>query len=318
MTQGPSQGPHDVPSLPDFGAGSSRPSAGGGRAPGGSSSAGPASGGGASPPPSGPRWGLILGLGGGGCLAVVAIVVVVALVLWWPAGAPEEIDDPAPTTTSEQSDRGGGEYIPSEPPDESAPPPEVTSTEAPSSLCTIHDTSSTTPQRDGWVSGGGLEFPLPDAWRAAGDSWGDQSAYMVDAATADQPVENGWYSLASVGAVEFPEEEGGYPGAEAAARALFQCDYTRDQAVELYGEQPQITDHRSEAITVDGQDAWIESGTLHLADPEDFTVTDAWTMVVIVVDTPDGPAAFVGGAATGMSSQVAELESMVDGLQLIG
>ena len=38
---------------------------------------------------------------------------------------------------------------------------------------------------------------------------------------------------------------------------------------------------------------------------------------VIVVDTPDGPAAFDGGAALGHDQQVADLEAMVEGLTVL-
>ncbi len=45
--------------------------------------------------------------------------------------------------------------------------------------------------------------------------------------------------------------------------------------------------------------------------------TDSWRRVVIVVDTPDGPAAFDGGAALGHDQQVTDLEAMVEGLTVL-
>ena len=46
------------------------------------------------------------------------------------------------------------------------------------------------------------------------------------------------------------EEEGGYPGAQETARALFQCGLSREQVEEIYGDPVEMTNYRDEAFTV--------------------------------------------------------------------
>lgn len=117
-----------------------------------------------------------------------------------------------------------------------------------------------------------------------------------------------------IGAVEFPEEEGGFPGAEEAARAIFLCGLEPEQGEEIYGDPAMLRDYRDEATTIDGHDAWIVSADVEISDLALLHSTDQWRRVVIVVDASDGPAAFDGGAALGHDQQVADLEAMLEGL----
>lgn len=309
-------------SLPDF--------SGGPAEPGGSGDVGPdAPVGPGSPSGSGGGRGPMLALlGGGGCLLVVLAVIALVLSQTVLSGGGEEpADGPTPSASgptegTDPSDDGG----PSDGGGASdggsggAPTPTdrepATEAAASGTACTMHGDGAVTQQVEAEVRGGSLAFPQPEGWEV-GTGWGSQSAYVTDQHHADQPVEAGWYTLAGVGKVEFPEEEGGYPGAEEAARAIFLCALEPEQGEELYGDPAMLRNYRDEATTVDGHDAWIVSADVVISDLALLHSTDAWRRVVIVVDTPNGPAAFDGGAALGHDQQVRDLESMVEGLTVL-
>src|SRR5699024_10278221 len=86
---------------------------------------------------------------------------------------------------------------------------------------------------------------------------------------------------------------------------------------EVGADPPELADYRDEATTIDGHPAWIVSAEVQVSDPALLHTTEAWRQVVIVVDTPDGPAAFDGGAANGHDQQVQDLETMLEGLRVL-
>lgn len=296
------------PQLPDFtGAGSDGQDAGGARHPGQE----PGGGGGSK--------GLLFAglVGGAGCLT--AVIIVVALVLSQTLFGTEE-DEPTsgPETTSAQEqdpDERPGEYVPSQEETDEASD-DITFVEQPTVACTIHDNALETEQVEGAVRGGGLEFTPPDGWEV-GTDWSGASAYQVDKHSAHQPVENGWYTVNSVAAIDFPEDEGGYPGAQDTARAIFQCGLSRDDVQEIYDDPVELKDYTEEPTTIDGHPAWIVSADVQLSDGALFHTTDAWRLAVIVVDAPDGPAVFDGGAAVGHEQQVTDLEAMIESLRVL-
>ena len=303
--------------MPDFRGGTEDPGGPGG--PGGERATGALAKGPAPSRPDGghpPRGPLLAALGGCGLLLI--LLVVVALVLWNSvlSPAPERTPTAAPTTeeSSSPSERPG-EYVPGED-DEPLTGGSPTLTSAPTRPCTLHDGTTRSMASAGTVRGGGIEYDRQEGW-STGIDWGTQESYMVDLASSEQAVEDGWYSVATVGGVEFPAEEGGYPGAQEAARTIFQCDVTRDVVRDLYVDPLEVQDLRDEAITIDGQDAWIVAGTVPLAADQNFGTTDSWDLVVIVVDAPQGPAALVAGAATGIDQQVADLEAIVASLAVV-
>lgn len=304
------------PSLPDFSRGAGGTGQGGGpHTPWGGESGGAAGSGrpNGGPPGRGPRLALLLG--GVGCLVVALVVVALVLSQTVFRGADEEetaSPSAGPTPIEAPSTRPPEVTDPPTPTDQDP----ATPAEEPTVACTVHDNETVTAQEDGVVRGGGLEFPVQEGWEV-GSNWGSQGSYMTDQHFADQPVEGGWYTVAGVGAVEFAEDEGGYPGAEEAARAIFQCSLTREQGEEIYGSPAQLRNLRDEATTIDGHDAWIVSADVEISDLAILHSTDAWRLVVIVVDTPSGPAAFDGGAALGHSQQVTDLEAMIDGLRVL-
>lgn len=302
------------PALPDFRGGTEEPGGPGGERATGALAKGPApSRPGGGHPPRG-----LLPAALGGCGLLLILLVVVALVLWNSvlSPAPEQTPTAAPTTeeSSSPSERPG-EYVPGED-DEPLTGGSPTLTSPPTRPCTLHDGTTRSMASAGTVRGGGIEYDLQEGW-STGIDWGTEESYMVDLASSEQAVEDGWYSVATVGGVEYPAEEGGYPGAQEAARTIFQCDVTRDMVRDLYVDPLEVQDLRDEAITIDGQDAWIVAGTVPLAADQNFGSTDSWDLVVIVVDAPQGPAALVAGAATGIDQQVADLEAIVASLAVV-
>lgn len=323
-----------APQLPDFsgggydgGLGGRRgggPAGGPGGRPGGGPSGGPAGGQGPDGPTARGGKGVMLAalLGGAGVLVVVLAVVALALSQTLFAGGPEEPTAGGGTTATEPEDPGAPEesrspeYVPTEEQTDEAGDSEITFAEQPTVDCTLHDNTVQTEQVAGAVRGGGLEFPHLEGWEVGAD-WSGSSAYTTDQSSAYQPVENGWFTVASVGAIDVPEEEGGYPGAQETARALFQCGLSREEVKEIYDDPAELKDYREEQTSVDGHPAWIVSADVQLSDLALFHTTEAWRLTVIVVDTPDGPAAFDGGAALGHDQQVADLETMIEGLTVL-
>ena len=308
-----------APKLPDFS----------GRGASGRSSGGPVGGpgagiGGTDPGLTGPRdpgsgrgKGPLIALlvGGGAFLVIVLAVGALILSQTVLSPAPEETpvaSEPATTEPDPSEDASPSEVVPTTEPEPSEDP-SLTTIEVPTVECTSPGNRQTTEQVDGSVRGGGLEFAVQPEWNT-GSNWGRSAMYMTDVHSADQPVESGWYSVASVGAVSWPEEEGGYPGAEVTARAIFQCSSTRDDAKELYGEPVQAANYVEESFEVDGHPAFMVSGDLQVSELALMRTTDAWRNVVIVVDAPGGPAVFEGGAALGHEQQVADLEAMIASL----
>lgn len=317
--------------LPDFsgkGAGQGTGRSGAGAPSPGSTSGGSAPGtapgrpgsGGAPGPGGTPRRGLWIALGIGGVviLLVVALVLVLVLNRTVLSGDPDPAAGPDPTTVQEapsDSESPRGEYIPTEEETPAPEPPEgPTMTVAPSTECTMFPGGSEQEQPPGEIRGGGLSIPVPDSWQLLLGSNGGDQPHMEDSTSAWTPVEDGWYTTVTVGRVSYPDEAGGYPGAEAAARHLFECSITRDDSSEVFGDEPQASGISEEAITVDGHPAHRFEATVAITGDVDFESTDSWKYVAIVVDTPGGPSAFIGGAATGHDDQMADLDAMTGGL----
>ena len=258
----------------------------------------------------------------GGCAFLVVLLGVGALVLWQTVLSGGSADPTAKDPTSQQEPAEDPEtskhpeYTPTDDPSAEPESGEQTLLEKPTTECTLVDNEVTTEQAEGVLRGGGLEVPVPEDWNT-GTNWYSQTPYATDMSFIDQPVESGWYTVVGVGAVSWPEAEGEYPGAQEAARAIFQCSLTTDDAEELYDSPVDLSNYREEQITIDGMDAWLIQGDAAISDTALLHTVSAWRKVTIVVETPDGPAVFDGGAAVGHDQQVADLQTMIDELHAI-
>src|SRR5699024_8455680 len=165
-----------------------------------------------------------------------------------------------------------------------APPPPIFP-HAPPPECTVPGYTDPAPASGPrTVRGGDLEYTLPEDW---GTGWYTTSLpYLTEIGADARNIEGDWYSVVNLGRVTFPEDEGGYPGLENAAVAIFQCYATTSGVVSHFGEHPEVTDYRSEALTVDGEPAWIVQATYHFEDPEMLETSSASIVTSIVVETP--------------------------------
>ena len=249
----------------------------------------------------------------GGAIVVMAVVaLVLSQTVFRSVLAPT---GPTAYQTGQRTAQGQSEYVPDPEDPDIAPPPPIF-TQAPTTECTVPEgTEAPEPSAPGKVRGGGLEYTNPDGW---GDGWIAHSLpYMTDVGADSRLVEGSWYSVVNLGRVHYPEEEGGYPGLESAAVAIFQCYATTSGVVSHFGEHPEVTDYRSEVITVDGEPAWIVQATYHFEDPEVLETSSASVVTSIVVETPNGPSALASDVAADQPEHVQNLEDIIASLDVI-
>lgn len=249
----------------------------------------------------------------GGALVLLAVI---ALILSQTVFR-SVLADPGPEARSAgpRSAEGHSEYVPDPEEPDIAPPPPIF-TQAPTTECTVPETTQPPPaSAPDTVRGGDLEYTDPEGW---GMSWGAQALpYLSEVGADARLVEGSWYSVVNLGRVTFPEDEGGYPGIEAAAVAIFQCYATTSGVVSHFGEHPEVTDYRSEPLTVDGEAAWIVQATYHFEDPEMLETSSASIVTSIVVETPEGPSALVSDVAADQPEHVRNLEDIIASLDVV-
>lgn len=243
----------------------------------------------------------------------VVVLAVVALVLSQTVFHGVLDDDPktqaAPTSAKSQ---GGTEYIP-DPNDPDLKPPPPIFTQAPTTECAVVPNQQQHPQTSGKVRGGGLEYTPPSGWNrpwAQGDI-----AYIDDIGGMAREVSDGWFSVVTVGRATFPKDEGGYPGDEEAAVAVFQCYATSTGVIEYFGDKPTVTDYRSEATRIDGHDAWIVQAT-YTFEKKQLDATNSSVVTSIIVDTKNGPSVLVSDAAADVPEHKQGLEDILKSLRV--
>ena len=246
----------------------------------------------------------------------VVVLAVIALVLSQTVFR-SVLEDPGPTAypTGDRSAGGQSEYVPDPEEPEIAPPPPIF-TQAPTTECTVPGYTEPAPASGpGKVRGGDLEYTLPETW---GTGWyTDSLPYLTEIGADARNIEGDWYSVVNLGRVTFPEDEGGYPGLENASVAIFQCYATTSGVVSHFGEHPEVTDYRSEALTVDGEAAWIVQATYHFEDPEMLETSSASIVTSIVVETPEGPSALASDVAADQPDHVQDLEDIIASLDVV-
>ncbi|MBE9403330.1 hypothetical protein IOE58_03690 [Brachybacterium sp. Marseille-Q2903] len=184
---------------------------------------------------------------------------------------------------------------------------------APTEQCEYHEDD-----QDGLASGptrtsGDLTFTFPEGWGSSVD-WDATMPYATDVESADRPTSHDehYYSVAMVGQATWSDVQGGYPGAEAAATAYLQCHLFRPEAVDTYGEDPELSAFVSEALEVGGHPGWIVRGAVDVSEAS--VGWDSVEIVAVVVETPSGPAAFKVSASGDDPQLMEDVQSMVDSL----
>ena len=249
---------------------------------------------------------------GGAAVLLIVVALVLSQTVFRSA-----LDDPGPEAypTGERSGEGQSEYVPDPQEPEIAPPPPIF-TQAPTTECSVPERTDAAPaSAPGKVRGGDLEYTLPEGW---GSGWyADSLPYLTEIGADARSIEGNWYSVVNLGRVSFPEDEGGFPGLENAAVAIFQCYATTSGVVSHFGEHPEVTDYRSEALTVDGEAAWIVQATYHFEDPEKLETSSASIVTSIVVETPDGPSALASDVAADQPEHVQNLDDIIASLDVV-
>ncbi|MFC0675964.1 hypothetical protein [Brachybacterium hainanense] len=244
-----------------------------------------------------------------------ALLAILALVLSQTVfKQPDDVPTAAPPTGATRSGEGEGEYVPDQNDPDIAPPPPIF-TQKPTTDCTIGDYASGPSSPSGTLRGGDLEYTIPKTWDYP---WGGASLpYMTETNGQARNVEGSWYSVVYLGKVVFPESEGGYPGLEQSAVTLFQCYATTSGVLDYFGENPVVTDYRTESTIVDGYPAWIVQATYHFEDPDMLETTNSSVVTSIVVEAPDGPSGLVSDVAADQPEHVAELEEIIASLKVV-
>ncbi|HJB10403.1 MAG TPA: hypothetical protein H9786_07710 [Candidatus Brachybacterium merdavium] len=246
----------------------------------------------------------------------VVLMAVVALVLSQTVfRSALEDDGPEAYSTADRSAEGQEEYVPDPEDPDIAPPPPIF-TQAPTTECTVPSHSAAAPATSSdAIRGGDLQYTLPDRWDYP---WGSSPLpYLTEVEGQGRNVEGNWYSVASLGRVTFPEDEGGYPGLESAATSIFQCYATTAGVLSHFGENPEVTDYRTESMTVDGYPAWIVQATYHFEDPDMLESSSASIVTSLVVEGPDGPSALASDVAADQPDHVAALEEIIASLDVV-
>lgn len=248
------------------------------------------------------------------CGAVVVIAVIAVILSQTVFRSVLDEEGPTAFATGQRSAEGQSEYVPDPQDPDIAPPPPIF-TQAPTTECTFPENPTRPPAADpGTVRGGDLQYTIPDGW---GPWPPDTLPYLDEIGAHGREVENGWYSVVNLGRVVWPEAEGGYPGLETAAVALFQCYATTSGVVGHFGENPTVTDYRSEVMTVDGEPAWIVQATYNFEDPDILETTSASIVTSIVVETPDGPSGLVSDVAADVPDHAQALEDIIASLDVL-
>lgn len=248
--------------------------------------------------------------------ASVVVLAIIALILSQTVFR-SVLDDPSqePASAAPRSAEGQEEYVPDPEDPDIAPPPPIF-TQAPTTECSVpSDGPRAQPSPSGKIRGGDLEYTIPDGWDYP---WHHSALpYLSEVAGQGRNVEGNWYSVVNLGKVSFPEDEGGYPGLEPAAVAIFQCYATTSGVITTFGENPTVTDYRTEATSVDGHPGWIVQATYHFEDPDQLESSSASIVTAIVVEGPDGPSALVSDVAADHEDHAAGLEEIIASLEVV-
>lgn len=245
-----------------------------------------------SPGPGGHGTALVIG---GIAFAVVFLLVVgttVAYLVFRPGGGGGAEAGTSPATESASVTEAGTDGT-----ETSASPTEVEA-----ERCWTPEPKRTSDNPSGKLRGGGLQYIPPAVYDQRGIPRG--IAYTNDLQGAQAHVEDSWYSTTFVGKVEWqPGIE--YPGAEIASQTIVDCMFYANIWGETQGRS--LDDEITEPVTIAGIPGYRTTAVVNFAsDP--LERTDATELVVVVLETDQGPSVFGADTAIG----VTEHEEAVD------
>lgn len=249
-----------------------------------------------SPPGGGHRAAVLLGL-----LAFAAVFVLIvggtaAVLLLRPAPADEggtgaPADEPGTVAPAEPT----GSPAPTDAPSPAPSAPVEAGTEPAECWSPALPSFDSLPSAD-VLSGGGLQVGLPEMFAPPGVPLG--MPHLDDVQASQAPVEDGWFSTMIIGEVAWPPGVEP-PGAEAASQRILQCLYEKDD-MWVQVRDRSLSDPVTEAVTVDGMDGFRTTAVVSFA-ADSLERTDATEITVVVLETGQGPAAFVTETALGVA-----------------
>lgn len=146
----------------------------------------------------------------------------------------------------------------------------------------------------GKLRGGGLQFIPPTLYDARQNPIG--LSYVDDAEGAQAQVEDSWYSTMFVGAVAWqPGVE--YPGAEVASQQIVNCLYSANIWGDTKGRS--LDDEVTEPVTISGMPGYRTTAVVNFAEAP-MESTSATELVVVVLETAQGPSVFGTETAIGV------------------
>ncbi|GAA1484263.1 hypothetical protein [Brachybacterium fresconis] len=163
--------------------------------------------------------------------------------------------------------------------------------------CWSPTSERTSKNPSGKLRGGGLEFIPPAAY--GGRDSGGYVHFLNDAQTAYAEVEESWISTMTVGKVEWqPGVE--YPGNEVASQKIAKCFFTDGN---WGGKARERTwdDETTKPVTIAGMPGYETRAVVNFGS-DDLEKTDGTEIVVVVLDTEQGPSAFVTDTALGVTA----------------
>lgn len=150
----------------------------------------------------------------------------------------------------------------------------------------------------GKLRGGGLQFIPPPAFDGRLSPSGLSYMNDIQSAQAIVPGSDGWASTMTVGAVEWqPGIE--YPGAEVASQRILTCYFSASVWGDTQGRS--LDDQVTQPVTIAGLSGYRTTATVNFAKI-DVPGTTATDVAVVVLDTPQGPSAFVQDTAVGITA----------------
>lgn len=178
--------------------------------------------------------------------------------------------------------------------------PEGTTTEEPTEVveerCWEPEYERTSTNPSGKLRGGGLEFIPPAAY--GGRSADRYAHFLNDTQTAYGEVEDSWISTMTVGKVEWqPGVE--YPGNEVASQKIAKCFFTDGEWGD-HARERTWDDETTKPVTIAGMPGYETRAVVNFGS-DDLEKTDASEIVVVVLETEEGPSAFVTETAVGVT-----------------
>ncbi|MFC0675963.1 hypothetical protein [Brachybacterium hainanense] len=177
----------------------------------------------------------------------------------------------------------------------------------------------TTRNPPGKLAGGGLQFDPPEIFSERTNA--NSGLYFTDdeAVAMGAVIPGTWWSSVTVGAVHW-QDGYEYPGTEKAADRITDCLLTAP----VWGDMGSKTEanRKSEAVEIDGVEGHkvsldYEFGKSDLAYPDGTKIT-ASHLIVIVVETENGPSFFAAEYPVGNAEHEAAVTEALTSLEVTG